>query len=207
MSQTTPPLPHPGRRERKRQLTADHLADTAWELFNTHGFAQVSMEAIAEAADVAKGTLYKHFPVKEALLRHRFHRELAEQIPGMLEAMSSLPSAEACLRAFFSGSADWSVSRREYLAHYVHFRLTEIGTGNGLDPEKRSGLDSIFTTLIRNGQQRGEFKRELSEQHLAQYLQFMYLACLMRWLHIPTLDLQQEFTTMLDLFLDGMRSR
>jgi AcrR family transcriptional regulator len=53
-----------GRRERKRLQLLDFLADTAWGLFESEGFAAVTMERIADVADVAKGTLYKHFPVK-----------------------------------------------------------------------------------------------------------------------------------------------
>lgn len=36
------------------------------------------MKRIAATADVSKVTLYKHSPVKEALLRHIFHCELRE---------------------------------------------------------------------------------------------------------------------------------
>ena len=43
-----------GRRERKREQTMDHLADTAWAMFAELGFDTVTMEAIADTADVAK---------------------------------------------------------------------------------------------------------------------------------------------------------
>ena len=127
----------PGRRERKRQQTADHLADTAWALFDAHGYASVTMEAIAEAADVAKGTLYKHFPVKEALLCHRFHRELAATLPGMHAALAQLPTTEAALRHFLAQSAAWSTPRRDYLGHYVRYRLGEIAGNEHLSHEAR----------------------------------------------------------------------
>lgn len=201
-----PDSPLPGRRERKRQQTADHLADTAWALFVEQGFEQVTMEAIAAAADVAKGTLYKHFPVKEALLRHRFHRELADEMPALRVALGGLASAEAGLRAFLARSAAWSESRRPFLRHYLHFRLNEAGTAGGMAPERRSGLDGIFARLIALGQERGEFSAAIPAQQLGEYFQFLYLACLMRWVYIPGLDLEAEFNTMLALFINGVRS-
>jgi AcrR family transcriptional regulator len=73
----------PGRRERKRHRQLDHIADTAWALFMAEGFDAVSMERIAAAADISKVTLYRHFPVKEALLRHVFHRDLREGWPAL----------------------------------------------------------------------------------------------------------------------------
>ncbi|CAJ0730919.1 hypothetical protein R77592_02498 [Ralstonia mannitolilytica] len=63
-----PSIPFPigtGRRERKRLQTLDHLAATAFALFEQHGYDAVTMEQIAAQADVSKGTLYNHFPLKE----------------------------------------------------------------------------------------------------------------------------------------------
>ncbi|OIJ65683.1 TetR/AcrR family transcriptional regulator [Streptomyces mangrovisoli] len=58
----------PGRRERKKAATRKALADAALELFLAHGYDQVSVRDVAEAADVSTTTLFKHFPSKEALV-------------------------------------------------------------------------------------------------------------------------------------------
>lgn len=57
-----------GRRERKKAATRQALADAALELFLAHGYDQVSIRDVAEAADVSTTTLFKHFPSKEALV-------------------------------------------------------------------------------------------------------------------------------------------
>lgn len=190
------------RRERKRQQTAAHLADTAWTLFCGQGFEAVTMEAIAEAADVAKATLYKHFPVKEALLRHRFHRELADELPALLAELDARPTITGRLHGFFRHSADWSVSHRDYLPHYLRFCLGEVGMRDA--PERQSGLDQVFANFITAGQLSGEFRSAQDAALLAYYLQFLHLATLLRWLNIPGLDLSAEFDRMLELFLQGL---
>lgn len=195
-----------GRRERKRQQTADHIADVAWSLFEAQGFPAVTMEAIAAAADVAKGTLYKHFPVKEALLRHRFHGELAAALPELLADLAKLPSAAERLRAFLRVSAAWSEAHRAYLKDYIHFRLAETGALEGREPQRRSGFDRIFQGFLAAGQATGEFRGDADPAHLAHYLEFLQLAAVLRWLGDPALRLDDEYGRMLDLFLNGLRS-
>ena len=195
-----------GRRERKRQQTMNHLADTAWEMFETKGYDNVTMEAIAEAADVAKGTLYKHFPVKEALLRHRFHRELAAGIPDILAELAALPTIAGRLRKFLSRGADWSIQHRQHLRHYLAFRISEMGVPYDVDSPHRSGMDRIFFSFIVNGQESGEFRSDIDATTAAHYLEFLYLAALLRWLSAVEADLHAEFNTMLDLFLKGVAS-
>jgi AcrR family transcriptional regulator len=61
-----------GLRERKRARTHAVISDTAIALFLEHGFDQVSVAQVAEAAEVSKRTVFAYFPTKEDLVVHRF---------------------------------------------------------------------------------------------------------------------------------------
>ncbi len=56
------------RRERKKQETRQRLIETALRLFHEQGYDATTVEQIAEAADVAKGTFFNYFETKEAIL-------------------------------------------------------------------------------------------------------------------------------------------
>jgi AcrR family transcriptional regulator len=199
---TSPPTSD--RRTRKRQQTAENLANTAFDLFARYGYDKVTMEQIAAAADVAKRTLYNHFPVKEALLRHRFHADLAAAMPALFAELQALPDCVARLRAFLHQAAAFTEQFRDFMAPYLHYRLGQpVDT---LGRENRSGLDQIYARLLADGQASGEIRAELSALRLAEYLQFMHLCTVMRWLHTPDASLAAEFDAMLDLFLDGARA-
>lgn len=198
----------PGRRERKRNQTLDHLAATAFGLFEARGFEAVTMEQIAEAADVAKGTLYNHFPVKEALLAHQFHGELAAAMGAMEgpnDGLGEPAGFVSRLSRWLEASARWYQGRRAYLPHYLRFRFRQVdAAARARDDEgERSGMERLFEALIAAGQSSGELREDLSPAHLASLLQHLHLAALMRWLASADGDLDNEFAAIVDVFVHG----
>ncbi|UXY13655.1 TetR/AcrR family transcriptional regulator [Chitiniphilus purpureus] len=206
---TLPPHPDdaadPGRRERKRRQTLDRLAATAFALFEAQGYDAVTMEQIAAAADVAKGTLYNHFPVKEALLAHRFHAELADDLPQLRADLAGLPDFPARMTHLLHASAGWAERRRAYLPHYLRYRLAQLGYDqDGRREEARSGMDQVFEALVQAGQHAGELRNDLPTDRLVGLFRFCYLGALVRWLGEPGADLRQEFDVMLTLLHHGL---
>ncbi|HJW27467.1 MAG TPA: TetR/AcrR family transcriptional regulator [Rhodocyclaceae bacterium] len=199
---TDPASDESGRRERKRLQQLDHLADTAWTLFEAGGYEAVTMERIAEVADVAKGTLYKHFPVKEALLRHRFHRELRAGWPEIQSRLAVAAPGRTRLALFLDRHAAWCEGHRAYLLPYVRFRLADPQLAS--EGRERSGINCIFTELIAQGQAAGDFRADIPAPLMASYLQFTQLATILRWLTEDSLSLTREMERLVDLVCNGM---
>jgi AcrR family transcriptional regulator len=55
------------KRSEQGQATREQLVAVATELFGTRGYEATSIEAVLDAAGVSRGSLYHHFPSKEAL--------------------------------------------------------------------------------------------------------------------------------------------
>jgi AcrR family transcriptional regulator len=58
----------PQRRERKKAAVRHKIIATAMELFARHGIEQVTVEHIADVADLGKGTIYNYFQTKEDIV-------------------------------------------------------------------------------------------------------------------------------------------
>jgi len=56
------------RRSRKKEAIRSQIIAAAIELFSQHGISGVTVDQIAEAADVGKGTIYNYFQTKEDIV-------------------------------------------------------------------------------------------------------------------------------------------
>jgi AcrR family transcriptional regulator len=74
-----------GRRERKKTELRTRISDVATALFLQRGFDEVSVSEVAEAADVARPTVFAHFPRKEDLVFDRYPEAEALVVAAILE--------------------------------------------------------------------------------------------------------------------------
>jgi AcrR family transcriptional regulator len=96
-----------GLRERRKQETRQAISDVATRMFVEHGFAEVTIAQVADAAGVAKMTVTNYFPRKEDLVFDRAEavvRHLADVITARAPGESLLAAirrdyAEAVARA------------------------------------------------------------------------------------------------------------
>ncbi len=82
--------------QEKRQL----ILDTATKLFSKYGFSKTSLDEIAAATQIAKGTVYNYFPNKEELFMAAVEQKNNEFFNILYRHIAALDSFEAKLHAF-----------------------------------------------------------------------------------------------------------
>ncbi|MER6075041.1 TetR/AcrR family transcriptional regulator [Streptomyces sp. NPDC001817] len=88
-------VPPASRRDRKKAATRQAIADAALQLFLEHGYDQVGIRDIADAADVSTATVFKHFSGKEALVFDQDQDRESE----LIAAVRERPSGQSILDA------------------------------------------------------------------------------------------------------------
>lgn len=198
----------PGRRARKRIQMLAHLAATAARLFDAHGYEAVTMEQIAAEADVAKRTLYNHFPTKEAVLAHWLEGELARDLAHLQRDVARRRTFASRIGCVLDASAAWCERHPAYLLAYLRHRLLSIGAA---EPESAgqngSDIARVWQQLIIAAQQAGELNGTLRADQLATWFHHLYLAAMLRWLTIPGLSLKREFQSVAKLFIEGAEAK
>ena len=101
---------------RRRTTTQDHISDVALDLFVARGFDEVSVDDVAQAAGIARRTLFRYYSSKNAIPWGDFDaylihlRDLLAGIPGDVPVRTALRSV---LLAFNDFGAEENIRHRE----------------------------------------------------------------------------------------------
>ena len=141
---------------RNRQL----LIDTAKAAFADVGL-DVSLEEIARRAGVGIGTLYRHFPNREAVVEAVYRREveqLADAVPKLLETS---PPAEALHR--------WMHLFVDYIAT-KRLIAPSLGAAKGETSALRANsaelIREAITTLVKRAAESGQVRKDIAPSDL-----------------------------------------
>jgi AcrR family transcriptional regulator len=180
------PVRADARRNRQR------LLETAVRAFTKDG-ADVTLEAIAKTAGVGIGTLYRHFPTRDALVEAAYRQELAhlcDAVPGLLR---SLPADEAT-RAWMDRFIDYMTTKR-YMAGALQ---AVIASGGDPYAESRARLIAAITTLLAAGISAGALRADVEPNDVLLALSGVSLAA-------GAPDQREQAGRLLNLLIDGLR--
>jgi AcrR family transcriptional regulator len=170
----------------------ERLLEAAVHAFASEG-ADVTLEAIAKAAGVGIGTLYRHFPTREALVEATYRQQLAwlcDAVPGLLR---SLPPDQAT-RAWMDLFMDYVTTKR-----YLAGALRAVVASNGaLYAQSRTRLIAALAALLDAGATAGTLRSDVEPNDILVALSGVSLATVE-----PTQRAQAG--RLLDLLVDGLR--
>jgi AcrR family transcriptional regulator len=173
---------------RNRQL----LIEAAKACFTEIGLS-VSLEEIARRAGVGIGTLYRHFPTREAVVEAVYRREveqLADAVPQLLEAS---PAAEALHK--------WMHLFVDYIATKRLIAPSLAATAGRTSPLYATSVELItraLTTLVKRAVASGEVRKDIDPADLLRAMVGVSYGN-------PDAGWQASARRLIDILMDGLR--
>ena len=132
------------------RATRAHLVEVATRLFAEHGYDGTSIETVQASAGVSRGSLYHHFPGKEALFRAVYETVEAEVVARVMQAAASETSPWDAVRAGLSAFLDACLEpafRRIVVLDSVSVLQSKV-LEIGIDPVELPMLRTVLTPLL-----------------------------------------------------------
>src|ERR1700734_4066408 len=150
--------------QRKPRMDAlrnrERILEVAKEAFTRHG-AATSLDDIAKQAGGGAGTLYRHFPTRDALIEAVYRSEvekLAAAAHGFAAAMSPIEALRAWLLLFI-----------DYIAakHIIAPALNSVAGGpSRLYEGSRSLVQEAIEELVKRAKKSGDVRRDIDASDL-----------------------------------------
>ena len=159
-------------RQRRKEARPQELLDAALALFVEKGFAATRSEEVAARAGVSKGTLYLYYPSKEELFKAVVRQNMSALIAeGLLLADAYEGSTSELLALLMHtwwervGDTPAAGIHKIVISEVRNFpELAQFYADEVIVP-----ADRLFSTTIRRGIERGEF-RDMPEHEVAHAL-------------------------------------
>jgi len=193
------------RQERQKEETRTRIMDAALSLFKERGFEETSMEQIAAVADVARRTLYNHFPVKEAIIDEYIKRSFKQKNEERFEQLSLLPDTRSRMIAVFSELIDDVQVSRDFFDKYLVYRMRNMISFKP-DEDEKSGFHLVAQELIGLGQKSGEIRSDVPFYILEDMFEFTFVAVVKQFYMNPeAFKTRESIENCVDLFISGVK--
>ena len=195
------------RYERKKEETRLKIIDVAMNLFYKQGFDSTTMEQIAEEADIARKTLYNHFPIKENIIIEYLKRFVGKRVPEINQLIQEHPNTRSRLVAVLNRLIEWTkqLMTKDIFRIYASYQMQKIMTAS-YDEMQRSGAHSIMAEIIKLGQESGEIRRDFPLDILVSQADNIRVSAGLRLLIDPEKFMAQDYIAKsVDLFLNGAK--
>jgi AcrR family transcriptional regulator len=172
----------------------ERVLEAAKAVFSQGG-PEASLEAVARRAGVGIGTLYRHFPTREALYEAVYRREV-EQLVELAEHLAAETAPVAALRHWLRAGVEFMATKKGMAAALA---MAAHGSSE-LVAYSLDRLTRALGELLRRGVEAGELRAGIDPEDLLRTLVGMcYAHDRPGW--------QAKVLRMVDVFIDGLRRR
>jgi AcrR family transcriptional regulator len=195
MSTTGLPASPPGPMRADARRNRHLLLAAALEAFTEHGADDVSLEEVARRAGVGIGTLYRHFPTRQALLES-VYRDQVDALGALATDLLDAPSPADALGTWLRAMISFSTTKRSMTTSL----LATMDKTSELFSACSAVIRQAIESLLARGQEAGEIRRDVEATDLLRLSHAITVAT------ERTPGGPEQAERLLGLMLDGLRA-
>ncbi len=174
------------------QRNRERILEVAKQAFTRSG-ANASLDDIARDAGVGPGTLYRHFPTRDALIEAVYRTEVEKLAAAERKFSAAMPAVEA-LRAWMLLFVDY-MGTKQIIAPALN---SIVGGPSKLFEGSRSQIQGAIDSLVKRAIKSGHIRKDLEPFDLLRALiGVSYVASGPDW--------QQSARRLVDILITGSR--
>src|SRR5215468_12377911 len=174
------------------QRNRERILEVAREAFTRSG-ANASLDDIAKEASVGAGTLYRHFPTRDALIEAVYRTEVERLAAAERKFAETMPPIEA-LRAWMLLFVDY-IAAKHIIAPALN---TFVGGPSKLYEGSRAQIQGAIDALVKRAIKSGDIRKDLDP--------FDLLRALIGVSNVASSpDWQQSARRLVDILITGSR--
>ncbi len=169
----------------------ERVLEAAKAVFSAGG-PDASLEAVARTAEVGIGTLYRHFPTREALFEAVYRREV-QHLADLAQALKDNPSPCDALRQWLRANVEFVATKKGMVTTLA----LAVNNTSDLAACSFEQLTRAVGSLLARAAEAGEIRADISPEDVLRALVGMcYMYDQPGW--------QQSVLRLLDVFVDGL---
>ena len=192
------------RRERKKIQSKQAILRASVHLFSTKGFQDTSIADIMNEADLGIGTFYNYFESKEEVLKSLLNGLVEEMRSALKIFVQEKRTPAEILEKTVMLSARLLSENRFVLPLFLSAsNLSGLPEGAKELPEEPSGFKLLFDRILTEGQESGDFRRDIPAEVVTELFHSMFQAA--SFSSLP-MSFEENIHWKLQLVLDGLRA-
>ncbi len=162
------------RSERKKAELRKRIVETAIGMFNERSFHGVTMDEIACAVDIAKGTLYNHFPSKEEIVAEFIKNSFTIKHYERIMRFRELKGTGARAAHIFNELMRGVMRQKDLFEVFIIYRIKNIMSFN--KPEgNESGIGLLAEEVVRLGKIDGDIGVDIADGFVKDLFEFTFI--------------------------------
>jgi mycofactocin system transcriptional regulator len=185
---------------RRRSTTPDHISNVAIDLFADRGFDEDSVDDVAEASGIARRTLFRYYPSKNALPWGDFDAHLAHMRDLLDHLDPDVPIDEALRTALLAFN---SFDEQETARHRQRMRvILQTAALQAYSMTMYAGWRAVVAAFV--AKRLGTRAEDLVPQTVAWTMLGVALSAYEHWLADESVSLAEALGQAFDTVSDGL---